>query len=99
MLKALRPDEAYFWATHQGAELDLVLFKHGRRIGMECKRIDAPTLTASMRIAMNDLKLDRLFAVYPGERRYPLGDRAEAIGLAELAGGRETASFFKRPRR
>ena len=37
VLKALRPDEAYFWATHQGAELDLLLFKHGRRLGVECK--------------------------------------------------------------
>src|SRR6516162_5427362 len=73
VLKALQPDEAYYWATHQGAELDLLLFKRGRRLGVECKRMDAPTLTASMRIAMADLKLDRLVVVYPGERRYPLG--------------------------
>ena len=46
VLKALGPDEAYFWATHQGAEIDLVLFKHGRRLGVECKRMDAPTLDA-----------------------------------------------------
>ena len=83
--KALRPDEAYYWATHQGAEVDLLLFKNGRRIGVECKRKDAPTLTPSMRIALNDLKLDRLVVVYPGERRYTLADRIEAIPLAELA--------------
>ena len=52
VLKALRPDEAYYWATHQGAEIDLLLFKQGRRIGVECKRSDAPTLTPSMRIAL-----------------------------------------------
>ena len=46
VLKALRPDEAYYWATHQGAEIDLLLFKHGRRIGVECKRMDAPSLDA-----------------------------------------------------
>src|SRR6516165_7586872 len=60
VLKAVRPDAAYYWATHQGAELDLLLFKNGRRVGVECKRVDAPTLTASMRTAMHDLKLDRL---------------------------------------
>ena len=59
VLKALRPDEAYYWATHQGAEIDLLLFKQGRRVGVECKRSDAPRLTPSMRIALADLKLDR----------------------------------------
>ena len=67
VLKALRPDEAYYWATHQGAEIDLLLFKRGRRIGVECKRMDAPVLTPSMRIALTDLKLDELHVVYPGE--------------------------------
>lgn len=86
VLKALRPDEAYFWATHGGAEIDLVLFKRGRRIGVECKRSDAPTLTPSMRIALADLKLDELMVVYPGERRYRLAPRVEAIPLATLVG-------------
>ena len=60
VLKALRPDDAYFLATHQGAELDLLLFKRGGRIGIECKRADAPVLTPSMRIALADLKFDEL---------------------------------------
>src|SRR5271169_6269385 len=84
VLKALQPDEAYYWATHNGAEIDLILFKDGRRIGVECKRSDAPTLTPSMRIARDDLKLDRLVVVYPGDRRYALGDRVEVIPLIEL---------------
>ena len=88
MLKVLRPDEAYYWATHQGAEIDLVLFKHGHRIGVECKRMDAPTLTPSMRIALNDLMLDRLIVVYPGDRRYALTDDVEVIPLIELVGAR-----------
>jgi uncharacterized protein len=100
VLKALRPDEAYFWATHQGAELDLLLFKNGRRIGVECKRADAPTLTPSMRIALDDLKLDRLVVVYPGDRRYLLGDRVEVIPLTELADpGSPAANLFKKTRR
>ena len=85
VLKALRPDEAYYWATHNGAELDLLLFCSGRRIGVEFKRSSAPVLTPSMRIALNDLKLDRLMVVYPGERRFPLTEKIEAIPLAEIA--------------
>ncbi|MGH7942458.1 MAG: ATP-binding protein [Limisphaerales bacterium] len=84
VLKALRPDDAYYWATHQGAELDLLLFKRGRRIGIECKRVDAPTLTPSMRIALEDLKLDELRVVYPGKKRYTLAKKVEVVPLAEL---------------
>jgi uncharacterized protein len=84
ILKALEPDDAYYWATHNGAEIDLVLFKNGRRIGVECKRMDAPRLTPSMRIALADLKLDELRVVYPGEKRYPLADRVEVVPLAEF---------------
>ena len=84
VLKALQPDEAYFWATHNGAELDLLLFKNGRRIGVECKRADAPTLTPSMRMALTDLKLDELYVVYPGEKRYPLTKQVEVVPLTQL---------------
>jgi uncharacterized protein len=83
-LKALQPDDAYFWASHQGAEMDLVVFKGGRRIGIECKRVDAPTITPSMRIAMADLKLDEVRVVYPGTKRYPLAERIEAVPLVDL---------------
>lgn len=86
VLKALQPDEAYFWATHQGAELDLLLFKDGKRIGVECKRSDAPALTPSMRIALADLHLDRLHVVYPGTRRYVLAKNVEVVPLGEFIG-------------
>jgi predicted AAA+ superfamily ATPase len=100
VLKAWRPDEAYYWATHQGAEVDLVLFKNRRRIGVECKRSDAPSMSPSMRIALDDLRLDRLVVVYPSERRYALADRVEVIPLAELADpDGDAASLFKRRRR
>ena len=84
VLKAVRPDEAYYWATYNGAELDLLLFKNGRRIGVECKRADAPVLTPSMRVAVADLKLDALHVVYPGARRYPLAKHVDVVPLAEL---------------
>ena len=88
VLKALQPDDAYYWATHNGAELDLLLFKRGRRIGVECKRTDAPTLTPSMRTALTDLKLDELHVVYPGKQRYPLADKVNVIPLAEFVGAK-----------
>jgi hypothetical protein len=85
VLKAIQPDETYFWATYHQAELDLLLFKKGRRIGVECKRTDAPRLTPSMRIAMADLKLDYLYVAYPGTKAYKLARKVEAMPLSQLA--------------
>ncbi|MCX7756399.1 MAG: ATP-binding protein [Anaerolineales bacterium] len=85
VLKALQPQEAYFWATHNGAELDLFLVHQGRRLGVECKRMDAPRLTPSMRAALEDLRLDRLLVFYPGERAYPLTERVWVLPLIALA--------------
>lgn len=80
-----RPAEAYFWATHQGAELDLLMFKRGRRVGIEIKHADAPKLTPSMRVAMADLKLDELLVVYPGDKPYTLADRVQVIPATRVA--------------
>ena len=77
--------EAAFWATHQGAEIDLLLRRRGKLFGVECKRVDAPRLTPSIRIALADLALERVAVVYPGSRRYPIADRVEAVPLATLA--------------
>jgi len=62
----------------------MLLFSNGRRIGVECKRAVAPTLTPSMRIALIDLMLDELLVVYPGEKRYPLASQIEVVPLAQL---------------
>ena len=86
VLRIAHPDEAYFWATHAGAELDLLMFRNGRRIGVEFKRADAPSMTPSMRAALADLRLDALYVVYPGTRRYRLSERAEAVPLSALLG-------------
>lgn len=86
VITLIKPDEAYFWATHGGAELDLLLFVDGRRIGVEIKRMDAPRFTPSMRVALEDLALDRLVVLYPGERRYPLAERVEAVPFATFIG-------------
>lgn len=86
ILKAMQPDEAYYWATYNRAELDLLLFKKGRRIGVECKRADAPTLTPSMRIALADLKLDHLYVAYPGTKAYKVARNVDVLPLVQLVG-------------
>lgn len=84
VLRLAEPDEAYFWATHGGAELDLLLLRGQRRVGVEFKRADAPRLTPSMFIAQRDLRLDALYVVYPGARRFQLADGIEAVPLSAL---------------
>ena len=84
-------DDAYFWATHQGAEIDLILRRGDQLFGVECKRADAPRLTPSIRIALEDLGLERIAVMYPGNKRFPLSDNVEAIPLEEL--GQRTQLF------
>jgi predicted AAA+ superfamily ATPase len=84
-------DDVYFWATHQGAEIDLILRRGDRLYGVECKRADAPRMTPSIRNALRDLPLERVAVVYPGDRRFPLEDRVEAVPLHALA---EAHSLF-----
>ncbi|MHB1814862.1 MAG: ATP-binding protein [Steroidobacteraceae bacterium] len=86
ILKTTEPDGAYFRATYQGAELDLLLMKKGRRVGIEVKRADAPTLTPSMRIALADLKLDELNVIHPGTRPYELAPRVKVMPVSEVPG-------------
>jgi len=85
VLGITRSRDAYFWATQGGAELDLMIFENGRRIGYEFKYSEKPSITKSMRIAMKDLQLSELRIVCPGDVRVPLDDRIEAIGLEQLA--------------
>jgi hypothetical protein len=84
VLRITGDHEAYFWATHSGAELDLLVHWHGKRWGFEFKYADGPVMTKSMHIALEDLKLERIFAVYPGKDAYPMHDRVEALPLAQL---------------
>jgi predicted AAA+ superfamily ATPase len=84
ILEATNSREAYFWATHSGAELDLLLFRGGKRIGFEIKYSDAPSRTRSMSIAMEDLHLDRLYIIYPGKRSYPIDNRIQVAGISNL---------------
>jgi predicted AAA+ superfamily ATPase len=75
---------AYFWGTHGGAELDLLLFHAGRRLGIEFKFSEQPVTTKSMRVALHDLALDHLYIVHPGEHEFPLDKSITAITLPRL---------------
>jgi hypothetical protein len=83
--RLLGPSETYFWATHAGAELDLFAIRGGRRLGFEVKSSDAPKGTPSMRSAMETLRLDLLYVVYPGDRSYDIDDRIRVVSLRKLA--------------
>jgi predicted AAA+ superfamily ATPase len=80
-------DEAFFWATHQGAEIDLILRRGKDLYGIECKRTDTPRLTPSIRNALDDLKLARVTIIYPGTKRFPLSETVEAVPLQSMAKG------------
>jgi uncharacterized protein len=78
--------EAYFWATHAGAELDLLVFHRGKRLGFEFKYTDRPGTTKSMQVACGDLALDHLYVVHPGKHAFALDARISAIPLPMLCG-------------
>jgi hypothetical protein len=84
VLALLRTPEAYFWRTHQGAELDLLVMHKGKRYGFEMKMGDAPTATKSMRIALDDLGLSRLYVVYPGKQSYVLDEKIQVLSILDL---------------
>jgi hypothetical protein len=81
---SIRAEECFFWGTHNRAELDLLTFQNGRRIGYEFKYSDTPALTPTIRIAFEDLKLDHLYIVTPKAKKAKLGDNISALSLADL---------------
>ncbi len=83
-LRVIRPAEAYFWATHGSAELDLLVFHRGRRYGFEVEFSEAPDVTRSMHVALNDLALDHLWVLHPGPHTYPVHEKITVCSLADL---------------
>jgi len=88
IFKQVEGIEGWFWAVHQSAELDLLLQGGGRRIGVEIKRVDAPQVTTSMRVALADLHLDELLVIYPGAQEYALEEKVRVVPVTSLCGGR-----------
>ena len=84
LLASTNARSAYFWSTHGGAELDLLLIAGGERYGFEFKYTDAPGTTRSMRVAMQDLNLTHLWIVYPGAEAYDLDERISVLPVSDV---------------
>jgi predicted AAA+ superfamily ATPase len=84
IISLLDSRDYYFWATHSGAEIDLLVFLEDKAYGFEIKYTDAPSLTKSMKIAFEDLNLSKLFIIYPGNKSYSLNKNTIAIPISEL---------------
>jgi uncharacterized protein len=80
----VRTDECFFWATHAGAELDLLVMRGGQKLGFEIKRTSSPKITPSMRIALSDLKLNRLDVIHAGDTTFRLHKKIRAVALTRL---------------
>ncbi|MCY4149655.1 MAG: ATP-binding protein [Gammaproteobacteria bacterium] len=83
-ISGARPHECFFWATHTGAELDLLLIRGRKRWGFEFKRTSTPGIARSMKTALADLRLDHLFLVYPGESSFDLAEKVRAVAIGQL---------------
>jgi len=79
------PHECFFWRTHTGAELDLLIVRGARRIGIEVKRTTVPAITPSMRVALADLKLSELYVIHAGDTAFPLSRDIQAVPLHDLS--------------
>lgn len=86
VLRVVGERDVYFWRTQAGAELDLLVVRGARRFGFEFKYADAPGVTKSMRVAKEDLGLERVFVVHPGVGGVALGEWADAVGLGDVRG-------------
>ncbi|MCA8955167.1 MAG: DUF4143 domain-containing protein, partial [Planctomycetes bacterium] len=84
VLQRVGSSNAYFWATHGGAELDLMVTLDGKRYGIELKYGDAPRSTRSMRVAIHDLGLERVVIVHPGRESYRIDQRIEALSILHV---------------
>ncbi len=83
-LQIIKPSQAFYWATHSGAEIDLFFPLRGRRFGVEFKFTEGPKLSKSMQAAVEDLNLDHLWLIYPGEHSFPVQRKISAWPLKEI---------------
>jgi predicted AAA+ superfamily ATPase len=79
-----RTEECFFWATHGGAELDLVVVRGRKKLGFEIKRTSSPKLTPSMHSALSDLRLHSLDVIHAGDETFQLGKKVRAVAFARL---------------
>lgn len=90
IIRSVEPHDMYYWATHQGAEIDLILFKGGRMYGVEIKRQDAPTMTKSIQTALQCLDIERIAVIYPGQHGYAIHEKVDVVPFDQILGGMDT---------
>jgi uncharacterized protein len=84
LLRIIEPDEAYFWSDGQAAEIDLVLFRDGTMYGVVCDRAEIPSIKPTMLTALSDLGMEKMTIIYPGDKRFPLHERIEAVPVSDI---------------
>jgi uncharacterized protein len=84
-LQIIQPNTSYFWGTHSGAELDLLIPYGGKHHGFEIKFNEAPTITRSMKVALEELNLDHLWIIYPGNKEYPVSENITVLPLNNVS--------------
>jgi len=84
-----RSEDCFFWATYGDAEIDLLIYQNGRFVGFEFKYADAPKMTRSMQIALQDLDLQQIYVLYPGLKDYQLSDKVQVMGLKNYLSSRK----------
>ena len=84
VLQFVRPNQAYFWATHNGAEIDLLFMDQGKNYGVEIKLNEAPKITASMLTALTELNLEHLWIIYPGKKAYPAHEQISVWPISQI---------------
>lgn len=84
VLQFVRPSEVYFWATHNGAEIDLLFSCKGKNYGVEIKFNEAPKITASMHTSLSELNLEHLWVIYPGNEAYPAQEQLSVWPLSHI---------------
>ncbi len=94
-LSCAAEEEVFYWGVHNQAELDLLLFQNGRRLGFEVKYTDTPKVTSSQRAALEILRLDSLTIICPGQASYPLDDKIQVCGLGHLIQTQDAFNLWK----
>lgn len=84
VIQFVRPNQAYFWATHNGAEIDMLYSMEGKNFGIEIKLNEAPKITRSMHTALSELRLEHLWVIYPGKEAYPAHEQITVLPISQI---------------
>ncbi len=75
---------SYFYRSHKGEEIDLVLDNGMITVGIEMKAYSSPEIPKGFRIACKDLNIDHSWIVAPVERLRPAGEKIMVGQIKDL---------------